>query len=208
MATSIAQQEREALAALLEDKGPLAPTLCEGWTTSDLAAHLYVREHRPIAASGILLPPLAHLTEQAMESAKRELGYSKLIAAIRSGPPFPWSLVDSVANVAEYFVHHEDVRRADEGAEPRVDAELDQALWSIVRRSGLLLSLRLRGTGLDISAPSFGKFTARRGEPHVLLEGGPQEIVLFLFGRKTVARVRLDGPEEARERLLKAKLGF
>ncbi len=208
MATSIAQKERQALAALLEDEGPLAPTLCEGWATSDLAAHLYVREHRPIAAAGILVPPLARLTEHAMESAKRELGYAKLVSAVRSGPPFPWTLLDSAMNVAEYFVHHEDVRRAGGDAEPRVDADLDEALWRVLRRSAVLLSLRLRGLGLEIAAPSFGRFTASQAKPHVLLEGGPQELVLFLFGRKAVARVRIEGSEEARERLMKAKLAF
>ena len=50
MPGSIAQSERQALCSLLEDRGPLAPTLCEGWTTADLAAHLYVRERKPLAA--------------------------------------------------------------------------------------------------------------------------------------------------------------
>ncbi|RQX24838.1 TIGR03085 family protein, partial [Micromonospora chalcea] len=53
-----ARTEREALADLMLELGPDAPTVNEGWTTRDLAAHLLVRERRPDAAGGILLPPL------------------------------------------------------------------------------------------------------------------------------------------------------
>ena len=35
-----AQDERAALAALLDETGPDGPTLCEGWQTRDMAAHL------------------------------------------------------------------------------------------------------------------------------------------------------------------------
>lgn len=195
--TSIAQSERAALCALLEDKGPLAPTLCEGWVTSDLAAHLYVRERRPLAASGIVVKPLAALTERAMESAKRELGYGVLIERIRTGPPLPWSLVDEQMNSTEFFVHHEDVRRATDGSEPRVDAALDAALWANLKRMSRLMTLRLRGAGLELSAPGFGVATARAGTPVATLSGGPQELTLYLFGRKGAAHVSLDGPDDA-----------
>src|ERR1700743_2358756 len=54
-----ARDERLALCALLDRTGPDAPTLCEGWRTGDLAAHLVLREHRPDAAVGIMGGPLA-----------------------------------------------------------------------------------------------------------------------------------------------------
>ena len=57
--TRYARPEREALCDLLTDLGPEAPTLCAGWRTRDLAAHLVLRERRPDAAPGILLPLLA-----------------------------------------------------------------------------------------------------------------------------------------------------
>jgi hypothetical protein len=41
--------ERLALAALLDQTGPDAPTLCAGWQTRDLAAHVMLRERRPDA---------------------------------------------------------------------------------------------------------------------------------------------------------------
>ena len=40
---------------------------------------------------------------------------------VASGPPLysPFKLLDSIANVAEMFIHHEDVRRARPDWEPR-----------------------------------------------------------------------------------------
>jgi len=193
MSASIAQAERQALCALLEDRGPLAPTLCEGWTTADLAAHLYVRERKPLVAPGALVRALAPLTERAMQSAKRELGYAGLIASLREGPPMPLRLVDAQMNTAEYFIHHEDVRRASPEWEPRQDAALDASLWTLIRRSAWLLTRRISGAGLQLEAPGFGSFTARRGQPVATLRGGPQELLLYLFGRRSAVRVDLEG---------------
>src|SRR5262249_60545235 len=60
-----------ALCDTLERVGPAAPTLCEGWTTADLAAHLVVRERKPLAGPGIVLGgPFASYTASAMEKEK------------------------------------------------------------------------------------------------------------------------------------------
>jgi uncharacterized protein (TIGR03085 family) len=208
MADSVARDERLALCTLFDVVGPLAPTLCEGWTTSDLVAHLYVRERRPLEAAGILIAPLAPLTERAMEAAKAKLGYKALVEAVRNGPPFPTSLVDAGVNTVEYFVHHEDVRRAEEGWEPRQDSRLDQALWSLLKRSAWLLARRVKGVGLELEADGFGTAAVKAGSSSVVMKGGPQELVLFLFGRRDVARVELEGPQSAVETLRGARLGL
>jgi uncharacterized protein (TIGR03085 family) len=208
MAQSIAQSERQALCNLLEDLGPLAPTLCEGWTTSDLAAHLFVRESRPLASPGIMIAPLAPVTEHAMEKSKRELGYGGLITRLRSGPPFPFRLVDAQMNTVEYFVHHEDVRRAEKEWEPRDDSALDSALWTMVKRGGRLMARRMQGAGLELVAPRHGSVIARSLEPRAVVTGGPQELILLLFGRKSAARVEIDGPAAAKEAVLAARLGI
>lgn len=207
MGPSLAQSERQALCSLLEERGPLAPTLCEGWTTSDLAAHLFVRESRPLASTGILLAPLAEMTERAMERAKRELGYGGLIRRVRSGPPYPMRLLDAQTNLLEYFVHHEDVRRAEDGWQPREDAVLDAALWATLRRSAWLLARRLRGAGLELVAPGYGSVVARSLQPRAAVRGGPQEVALWLFGRHTVAKVEVEGPEAALAALKSARFG-
>ena len=58
--------------------------------------------------------------------------FSWLVAIIRSGPPrgfFRISWVRRFANLNEFFVHHEDVRRAN-GRGPRTNsAAMDAALW-------------------------------------------------------------------------------
>ncbi len=50
----LAQLERGRLCDLFLEVGPDSPTLCEGWTTADLAAHLVIRERKPLAAPGIV----------------------------------------------------------------------------------------------------------------------------------------------------------
>ncbi len=58
-AGDVAAAERNALADLFLERGPDEPTLAGDWTTNDLLAHLVVRERRPDAAPGILIPPLS-----------------------------------------------------------------------------------------------------------------------------------------------------
>jgi len=208
MAQSLAQSERQALCNLLEDRGPLAPTLCEGWTTSDLAAHLFVRESRPLASPGILFAPLAPVTQHAMERAKRELGYGGIITRLRSGPPLPLRLIDAQMNAMEYFVHHEDVRRAATGWEPRDDAALDAALWTTLKRGARVMARRMHGAGLELVAPRFGTIVARSQEPRAVVTGRPQELMLLLFGRAGAARLEIDGPEAAQAALASTRLGI
>ena len=53
---TLAQQERNTLCDLFVELGSEAPTLCEGWSTADLAAHLVVRERRPDSGPGLVWP--------------------------------------------------------------------------------------------------------------------------------------------------------
>jgi uncharacterized protein (TIGR03085 family) len=196
-----ARRERLALCDLFEQVGPDAPTLSGDWTTRDLAAHLVVRERRLDAAAGIVIPPLAGYTEKVQQQvAEREWG--ALVHAVRRGPP-SWSPmrldpVDRLANTIEFFVHHEDVRRAGERWEPR---QLDQDL-----RDDLYGALSKVGRGLARSSPvglvlapddttDGATITARKGDPSVTISGPIGEIVLFVYGRKDQAQVHLDGDE-------------
>ncbi|WP_230208172.1 TIGR03085 family metal-binding protein [Microlunatus sp. Gsoil 973] len=113
---TFAKDERVALCDLLVEVGPDAPTLCAGWNAHDLAAHLWIRETDPVGASGILAKPLAGLTERRMAETKTRWSYEELVERIRNGPArfsvFAIPGVDEPANSTEFFVHHEDVRRA------------------------------------------------------------------------------------------------
>ena len=51
--TTPATLERRRFADALLEVGPDAPTLCDGWSTRDLAAHVVLRDRRPDAAGGL-----------------------------------------------------------------------------------------------------------------------------------------------------------
>ncbi len=192
--------ERAQLCNLLAEKGPGAPTLCEGWTTHDLAIHLYVRERRPLAALGILVPgPPAALLKYTSERTRGALAYDRLVGRLRSGPPLAARPFDRYF-LHEYFVHHEDVRRAGgEGTfELRSSGEmggLEDGLWREMRFLSKVLARRVP-VGLELHSAGRERITAKRGSPAAVLEGRPSEILLYLMGRGAVARIVLEGPEE------------
>ena len=132
-----AQRERSALVDTLRIVGPDAPTLCAGWTTRDLAAHLVVRERRLDATPGISIPFLAGYTAKVQNQTARSSSWDDLVEMVASGPPVysPFKLLDSVANLGEMFIHHEDVRRAVDGWQPRVLDELDRRCAGSAARS-------------------------------------------------------------------------
>ncbi|MER6037787.1 MULTISPECIES: TIGR03085 family metal-binding protein [unclassified Streptomyces] len=210
--STFAKRERLLLADLLETVGPDAPTLCEGWRTRDLAAHVVVRERRPDAAGGALIKPLASRLEKVLgEYAAKP--YEELIQLIRTGPPrfspFQLKQVDEAANTVEFYVHTEDVRRAQPDWGPReLDTVFQDALWSRLERTARLLG---RGvpTGLVLRRPDGQTAVAHRGTPVVTVTGEPSELLMFAFGRQNEAKVELDGDENAIATLHESKqLGF
>ncbi|MGW5327280.1 TIGR03085 family metal-binding protein [Streptomyces sp. NPDC004009] len=210
--STFAKRERLLLADLLETVGPDAPTLCEGWRARDLAAHVVVRERRPDAAGGALIKPLASRLEKVLaEYAGKP--YEELIQLIRTGPPrfspFQLKQVDEAANTVEFYVHTEDVRRAQPDWGPReLDGVFQDALWSRLERTARLLG---RGvpTGLVLRRPDGQTAVAHRGTPVVTVTGEPSELLMFAFGRQSAAKVELDGEENAIATLHESKqLGF
>ncbi|QOC91111.1 TIGR03085 family metal-binding protein [Micromonospora craniellae] len=208
--TRYARSEREALTDLMSTLGPDAPTLNEGWTTRDLAAHLVVRERRPDAAAGILIGPLHDYAERVRREVAA-LDWAELLAQVRRPPvwsPVSNPLTDELANTMEFFIHHEDVRRARPEWRPReLPAGLEQALW---RRASTLARMALRRFPAQVSvrAPGHGEVTAGRGGEALRLIGAPGELVLFLSGRQQATQVQVEGGSESTERLRSANLGF
>jgi uncharacterized protein (TIGR03085 family) len=202
--------EREALAASIEQADPDQPTLCEGWTVRDLAAHVVVRERRPDTGPGLLIPALHGWSERVrLRYAGRPI--SELVSLIRTGPPraslFAVPGVEERVNLVEFFVHTEDVRRGRPGWVPRVltDDRTD-ALWKAVTGASRLF-LRRSPVGVVLATPDGRTRTARSGEPAVRLTGEPGELLLYVTGRRTHARVEPDGPDDAVAALAAAKLG-
>jgi uncharacterized protein (TIGR03085 family) len=203
-----AKRERLLLADLLEAVGPDAPTLCEGWTSRDLAAHVVVRERRPDAAGGLVVKQLAPRLERVMTEFA-EKPYEELILLIRTGPPrfSPFSLkqLDEASNVVEYYVHTEDVRRARPDWTPReLDAVFQEALWSRLERTARLMG-RGAPTGVVLRRPNGQTAVLKKGTPVVTVTGEPSELLLFAFGRQSVADVELDGDKDAITKLHEAK---
>lgn len=200
MAINIAQVERRALCDLFDEVGPEAPTLNEGWTTRDLAAHLVVRESRPDAAPGVLIPLLSGYTKMVQNKIAAQ-DWRELVQRLRQGPPrlSPFALpgVDAKANLAEFFVHHEDVRRAQPDWEPRpADGERYRALEAGLMRMGRLL-LRRSPVTVRMDPGTGQPFLARSSDSPggVTVVGSPDELTLWCFGREQVARVELIGSE-------------
>ena len=197
---TLARRERRALGALLHDLGPDAPTLCDGWTTRDLAAHLYVRENRPDAAGGIIVRPLAGYLERVQSSVAAR-PYDEVVDAVANGPrglsPFALPGVDSAANTAEFLVHHEDARRGQPGWQPReLEAADADRIWRTLPQL-TRLATRHVSVGLVARHPDGRVVTLRKGSPVAVIEGEPLEILLYLFGRKGAAQVEFTGDEQA-----------
>jgi uncharacterized protein (TIGR03085 family) len=202
-----ARDERLELCALLDKAGPDAPTLCEGWRTADLAAHLVLREHRPDAALGILGGPLASYTERVLRDMSHRVPYPQLVETIRTGPPLLsiYSIpgVEASLNFTEYLVHHEDVRRAQPGWEPRaLDRRFTDQIWAGLSRARLML--RKVPVGIEFARDDLAeqsgrqqtvRLTVRPRTPVVTVIGAPTELLLWTFGRTGAARVRLEGAE-------------
>ncbi|HEX7097181.1 MAG TPA: TIGR03085 family metal-binding protein [Acidimicrobiales bacterium] len=212
------QREREQLCDLLLELGPDAPTLCEGWTTADLAAHLVVRERDPRSMPGIVMPQrFGSYTEKLMARQKAK-GYAATVQRVRAGGPLvPWRIpkLRMLLNFNEYVVHHEDVRRAN-GMGPRTDRpDLDGEVWSMLRRGAKLMTRNVRGAGLvlrradaRISSDEIVARTPRDGGPSATLTGAPVELLLYLFGRRGAAQVELSGPPDAVAAVEQASFGI
>jgi uncharacterized protein (TIGR03085 family) len=199
-----AQDERRALSDLLADLGPGKPTLCTGWQTSDLAAHLVLRERRPDAGAGVMGGPLAGYTRHVQARLASRNSFAELLKLIRTGPPrmslFGLPGADDRLNLVEYFVHHEDVRRGGGDNTARTDAEgvrIEDALWQMLHRGAKFMTRTVKTTGIDLVRPDGDVIHARPGAQVATITGTASEIVLFLSGRGEAAHVELGGPDTA-----------
>jgi uncharacterized protein (TIGR03085 family) len=202
MAHPLDARERAQLCLRFDELGPDAPTLCEGWTTFDLAAHLVVRERNPVAGPGILLgdkvPALGRATESAMAREKTK-GYDRVVERVRTGPPPGPFMVPGLRtqiNLVEYAVHHEDVRRAN-GLDARTGIpDLQDALWGLfVRLARFALRGVPDGVGVELARPGDSARVVRRGDRYVRATGEPIELLLWAYGRGDHADVDFAGDD-------------
>ncbi|MCJ7859528.1 TIGR03085 family metal-binding protein [Corynebacterium kalidii] len=201
---TVSHDERQALADLLLSLGPDAPTLCEGWTTRDMAVHLVLREYRPDAMAGMFLPPLGgHL--DTLTRRYRERDYAELVELYRAGPPVwnPMRLGDRFINLGENVVHHEDVRRGGGEWSPRdLPRHMRDTLWAAVRQIARGL---IRGSGVAVTlvrTDGAGEsVTVGKGTPGVTVTGEACELLLWIYGRIKDCDVTVEGDEDAVRRI-------
>jgi len=184
---NLARSERQALADLLEEAGPDRPTLCEGWRTKELLAHLLVRERRPDAGLTQLIRPLAGHLKSVTEAFERR-PWSEQVGLLRSGPPswnpMGWGKLEELSNSAEMFIHHEDARRGVPHWKPRVfDAETTAQLTKVLDSKAMRIVLRGIKCGVAAEVPDGRRITMKGGEPEVVVHGAPGEVLLWAFGR-------------------------
>ena len=196
---SFSSAERAKMVALFHKLGPDAPTLCEGWTTRDLAVHLWVRENRPDAAAGIFVKALSsRLEKESRKVAERD--FDELVDDWGRGPASynPVRFVDAQQNFVEHFVHHEDIRRAN-GMGPRdFSAHIKQQMHSCLkplaklalRKSERPVILQPEGLPRIVAADSHG--VADKGDAVVRVSGEVGELILWSFGRDA-AEVKVEG---------------
>ena len=207
-----AQRERGALCDLFVELGPDEPTLCGDWTTRDLAAHLVVRERRPDAAIGILVSKAAGYTDK-VQSGVAAGDWSDLVDTVRSGPPI-WSptrieKIDEVTNTVEFFVHLEDVRRAQPTWEPRqLDDDLTDALYGVLAKMAKRL-VKSSPVGIVLEPDDDHEpIVAKQAEPSVTVRGAVGELVMFVYGRQAHSTVEMFGDDESVAAATSASFGI
>jgi uncharacterized protein (TIGR03085 family) len=178
--------------------------LCAGWQTADLAAHLVLRERRPDAGAGVMGGPLAGYTRRVQDRLLARKPFAQLVEMIRTGPPrlsmFALPGMDERVNLVEYFVHHEDIRRAQPEWQPRdISSGLADDLWHRLR----LARLMLRGAPVGVELvradagerPGRVRITVKARTPVVTVTGDPAELTMWTMGRTSAANVRLGGSD-------------
>jgi uncharacterized protein (TIGR03085 family) len=204
-----ARKERQALCETARSVGPNAPTLLEGWDVKDLICHLLVRESSLLGAAGIAVSALSGLTDREMARLKKQ-PFERLVERLRTHRLTFYALppVDAAFNTFEFFVHHEDIRRAQQGWRRRtVPDGLVDALWRALRSSGPAL---VRSAGVPVvvrRTDTDDKATLMPGRDPVVLSGPVTEVVMYLHGRDEVREIRFDGPDEKVAKLRRASLG-
>ena len=185
---SVANDERAALVRTLRTVGPDASTLCPGWTTRRLVAHLIARERRLDALLGIGVPQFAERRNRIEAQMAAGHGWSELVDRLASGPPAysPLRWLNRVANIHEMFVHHEDVRRA--ATDWTIRALDDPTVEALRRLTRFFAPVLMPGVPARVllRAPD-GEVVAGFGDgPAVTVTGEPGELLLFAFGRNEI----------------------
>lgn len=202
---TLAQRQRALLCDLFLELGPDAPTLDKGWKTADLAAHLYIREHKPQAMLGMFVPRFEDVTKRIQDAALQKRGFAELVERLRK-PALLIRPVDALMNGAEYFIHHMDVLRANERDQVLSSADEDALRAPLKMFSGGLV--KAYGDRLILDSQDGKRLELGRGTRPVHVLGKPSELIMFVSGRVDHAQVELVGEPEAVRKLRASATGI
>ena len=184
----VALAEHDALADTLLQVGAGAPTLLEGWTTTELAAHLASLD----AGGGVVLflgrqlitrtyprptKGSRQIAARALERAKAK-GYEWCVGRLRSPRKLPMRLGGAPVALFEVYTHHQDVLRADTSLEGRpAPDELATCLpWLLAFHAKQL-------DGIELVAETDAQELRAGSGSTVAVRGEVGEVVLWLAGR-------------------------
>jgi uncharacterized protein (TIGR03085 family) len=195
------------LADVLDELGPDAPTLCDGWATKELAAHVYVRERRPDAALGVLpLGPLSAYTDRVMAGVLRVHGYDEIVRRLRTVAPIVRvAHLDEAINTVEFFVHTEDARRPNGQPARDMPEEFERKIWSRLSKQARFSFRRAKARVRLV--PTVGEPAEFGKGSLVEVHGRPSELLLLAFNRKDAAKVDYAGDPDAIDAVRQARLG-
>lgn len=189
------EQELDALVTTLRASAPDAPTLCEGWEARHLASHLYLRRHNPLR-----LPRLNELADLAANRQHYLRVVDAFAAPVRRTNPLIVvdRLLGEKANLLEYVIHHEDLRRGtgEDITSRELPTEMSQA---ILKDAVLFAKLRIRtpGFGLVFEVPGVEERVVRREQPSATVSGSAADLALVASGRRRAAQVEVHGDGHA-----------
>jgi uncharacterized protein (TIGR03085 family) len=202
--------ERASLCDLFDELGPHAPTLCDGWDTHHLAAHLSLREGSPLTMLRAALPSTS---AAAIDGLVASSDFGDLVESLRAGPSglsvFALPQVERLTGTLEFFVHHEDVRRATLRWTVReLPPESNDEIWTRLRGFARV-PMRRSPVGVQlVRTDREDSVRAAKGADTVTVKGPPSELALFALGRTSAARVDLEGAPSAVAALKGTRLGI
>lgn len=202
---TFAQRQRALICDLFLELGPFAPTLDEGWKTQDLAAHLWIREHKPLAMLGVVSEKFSDMTARIQMEALHTNGFIGLVERLRTPSPL-MRPVDSIVNGAEFFIHHMDVLRANDRDQTLSEKDEDSLRGSIKMFAGSVA--KTYGDRVVIDTNDGKQMEFGQGTRPVHLIGKPSEIIMFVSGRTDHAKVELVGEPDAVRKFTESAVGI
>ena len=138
---------------------------------------------------------LAELTGRIQVEALHLKGFPALVRELRR-PGWVMRPLDGIVNAVEFFIHHEDVLRANGRTQHLTDKDQAELL-----RTARVLAFRAQRTwgGQLILVPTVGEVIRHgRGNRPLRLAGPPSELLLFLTGREADIEITAE-PETVEE---------